>query len=383
MITYLLILLLPIFAFALMHLPQFAAEQAQVHESLASLGTPQLQKQMLVPVALSTILPIGLMGFFAAVLLAAAISTDDSYLHSWGSIFIQDVVMPFRKTPLSPGTHMLLLRLSIFGVAAFAFVFSLLFPLNDYILMYFQITGAIYLGGAGSAILGGLYWKRGSTEGAWAGMITGSTLAVTGIALRNIIWPWFLPAWKAAFPDWDLLQSLPDKFPFNGVVMAVISAGTAVFMYVVFSLFSRRPPADMDRLFHRGQYAVETAGHHPGQSAAPGAPGPFLRRLGINADFTLGDKFIYFFKITWVLFFFAVFLIGTIAGFIIEIPDAWWISWWAFFVGLTATVAAVSVVWFLWGGFRDFGRLVRDLRAERVDPDDDGWVPQRKSESDP
>ena len=64
--------------------------------------------------------------------LAAFISTHDTYLHSWGSIFIQDVVMPLRQTfvgdkVMAPKHHVLLLKASIFGVCLFIFFFSLLF----------------------------------------------------------------------------------------------------------------------------------------------------------------------------------------------------------------------------------------------------------------
>lgn len=388
MITYLIIMLLPIFMYALMHLPQFAAEQQAVHDSLSTLGDEQLRKQMLVPVALSTFLPIGMLGLFAAVIISAAVSTDDTYLHSWGSIFIQDVVMPFRKEPLDPATHMLLLRLSIVGVAIFAFCFSMVFPLHDYILMYFKITGAIYLGGAGSAILGGLYWKRGSTGGAWAGMITGSVLAVSGIVLNNIIWPRFLPGWKASAPDALWLQSLPDKFPLNGIQMAFLAALASILMYVIFSLLSRKPVADMDKLLHRGKYAVEKDGHHPDQKQT--AMGPvsatmakaselhgwekFWRRIGVNKDFTRGDKAIYVFKIVWSMLFFVVFLIGTAAGFLFDLPDSAWITWWAFFTGVTLVVGGISVIWFLVGGFIDLKDFVHTMRTAQRDARDDGWV---------
>ena len=58
------------------------------------------------------------MGAFAAVMLAAFISTHDTYLHSWASIFIQDVVMPLRKKPFSSKQHISVLRWAIIGVAA-------------------------------------------------------------------------------------------------------------------------------------------------------------------------------------------------------------------------------------------------------------------------
>ena len=37
--------------------------------------------------------------------------------------------------------------------------------------MFLALTGAIFVGGAGSAIIGGLYWKRGTTAAAWTAMV--------------------------------------------------------------------------------------------------------------------------------------------------------------------------------------------------------------------
>ena len=108
------------------------------------------------PLFLSHILPPGLLGLFAALMLAAMLSTDDSYMHSWGSIFVQDVIMPFRKKPFTEKQHILLLRLSIVFVGIFAFFFSWLFKQTEYILLFFQITGAIFTGGAGAVLIGGL-----------------------------------------------------------------------------------------------------------------------------------------------------------------------------------------------------------------------------------
>lgn len=384
-VLFLMSTLVPIYIFAMLNLPDFAVETAIVQETVAGIGNPQTQKQMLVPIAIGELLPIGIMGMFAAVVVAAAVSTDDTYLHSWGSIFIQDVVMPLRNKPLSKKAHMLLLRVAIFGVAAFAFVFSLVFPLNDYIFMYFQITGAIYLGGAGAVILGGLYWRRGSVEGAWAAMILGSIMAVTGIGMRNIVWPFFLQDWKLKYPQLDWLQGLPDEFPWNGTYMSLATVLVAASSYVIFSLLSKRPPVNLDKLLHRGEYAIEEKGHHPvieanapatlkGSAAKRSFSEKCWLRLGVNDDFTLGDKAIYLFKIGWVLFFFMVFAIGTIVGLFADIPDSLWIKWWGFQVIATIVVGITFTVWFLIGGFRDLVAMVRTLSALKRDADDDGHV---------
>ena len=99
---------------------------------------------------------------------AAFISTHDTYLHSWGSIFIQDVVMPFRKTPLSPRAHLRLLRGGVVAVAVFIFLFSLFYKQSQAILLFFALTGAIFAGWSGSVIIGGLYTRWGTTPAAWA-----------------------------------------------------------------------------------------------------------------------------------------------------------------------------------------------------------------------
>ena len=58
-------------------------------------------------------------GGFAAAMLTFFISTNNTAMHAWGSIFIQDVVCVLRKKPLSQKQHMWYLRMSIVFVAVF------------------------------------------------------------------------------------------------------------------------------------------------------------------------------------------------------------------------------------------------------------------------
>ena len=116
-----LFLFIPIVAFAVMHNPDFADVAAEVNRTLRTIPSEQIQSQVTVPLVLVNILPSGLIGMFAAVMFAAMLSTDNTYMHSWGSIFIQDVIMPFRKKPFSPKPHLRLLRPSIVLVGLFAF----------------------------------------------------------------------------------------------------------------------------------------------------------------------------------------------------------------------------------------------------------------------
>lgn len=370
-VNLLMTLMLPIVAFVVMHCTLYEAEAGQVNGILDGLVNPQSQKQMLVPAVMRVILPVGLFGLFAACMIGAAISTDDTYLHSWGSIFVQDVIVPLRKKPLSKEQHFKYLRLSIVSIAAFAWLFSLLFPLREFILMYMQLTGAIYMGGAGAAIIGGLYWKRGTKEGAWTAMIVGSCLGFGGVIINNIFWPYVLPSLQARGWAWAL--ALPEKFPLNGMQMAFTTALMAASSYVIASLLSKPAPGfNLDKLLHRGEYAIE------------GEKKPKLKRtwrdiVGLTDECTRGDKVIITFVFFWIMFWFAAFFIGTTYNLIFKgmfaLPEfVTWENWWLFKVGIMVTLGSVVTVWFLIGGFKDMAELFRVLRIAQRDDLDDGRV---------
>lgn len=357
-INYLLLLLVPISVYVLMNSPELSSSAAAVQAEISGLADPQLQKQMLVPLGISTILPIGLMGVFLVLFFMAAITTDDSYLHAWGSIFIQDVVLPLRKKPFTPRQHLRWLRLSVAGVAVFAFFWSICFPLKEYIYMYQQITGAIFMGGAGSAVIGGLYWKRGTTAGAWTGMILGSLCAVAGIVARV---------------SWDRIPYLSARWaecPLNGVQLTLISGLLAIAGYVVVSLLTRNPPEfDMDRMLHRGKYDSK----HEHQQITAALP-KWQRALGMNASFTRGDRLIYYFNICWAGILFGAFVTGSVIRFFRPIRSGVWASWWTVYLYLMIFMAVTTAVWFLIGGVRDLKTMFQLLRTGQVDESDDGSV---------
>jgi SSS family solute:Na+ symporter len=369
-ITWLLYMIVPVCAFVMFHNPQFQSQAHVVNDLLQGISDPQLRTQMTTPIALTQLLPAGLIGLMCATIICAAASTDDTYLLSWGSIFIQDIVLAIRKTPLSQKEHLLWLRRSIIGVSVFAFIFGLVFPLKDFIIMWWVVTGAIYMGGAGVAIIGGLYWKRGTTAGAWGGMITGSTLATTGILLRNVIWPMVLPALKAKYTMLAWLQNLPEQFPLNGMQLSFYSALLAIIVYVTVSMLTK-PAAgfSMDRLLHRGVYAVGDE-HRKVQKKT----GRFWKAIGAGPEFTRGDKGIYLFKIFWILLWVTSFVFGTIYNLTHDVSNQAWINWWTFQVGVMLVMAVLTTVWFLWGGCLDMSDLLRTLKIKQRDETDDGRV---------
>ena len=371
-IQLLLLLMIPLCAFMIMHHPVFSVLAQEIQGTVDTIANPSVQKQMLVPIALAKMLPVGLMGLFVAVIFAAAISSDDTYLHSWGSIFVQDVILPFKKKPFTPKQQMWALRASIAFVAVFIFFFSLLFRQNDYILMFMQLTGAIYLGGAGAVIVGGLYWKRATPGAAWFAMISGTSVAVGGLLIRTI-WPDIVPLLLERFPDSSFLAKHAEAFPYDGMQISFAAAVFAIIGYLLISLYSwliaRRPAFKMDRMLHRGKYAIK--GEH-GEDVV--LPPTGLKALLPSKEFTRLDKVLYYVLMGWLMAFFAIFVGVTIFHFIWGTTDAFWIRYWTSWVWLIIILGTGTTIWILIGGLCDMKSMFSALRVADRNINDNGCV---------
>lgn len=361
-------------AIAYLRNAEFAGGARAVNEALDRIENPAIRTQMLVPVALAHILPVGVLGMFAAIMFFWMLTTDTSYLHSWGSIFIQDVVMPLRRKELTPEQHIRWLRWSIVSVAVFAFLFSLFYRQTTYIVMFFALTGAIFLGGSGAVIIGGLYWSRGTTAAAWSAMLTGSTLATAGILLdQPVLWakvPGLLVA--LGVPE-SLAARLPPKFPVNGAVTWFIAYCTASLTYGVVSLLTCRERFDMDRLLHRGRYAVKD----DEVAVKPEARGMARWKevlLGWDEEFTRGDKTLSVLFFAYSMFWFVAFLVITAINLAWHWPERWWWNWGLVQIWMCIVLGPLTTIWFTWGGVRDLIRLFRRLRGKTADVRDDGRV---------
>ena len=345
------ITLLAVCAMTYLSHPDFAVQSAAVKAEVSQIAQPQLQSQMTVPIAVVHMLPPGIKGLLCIILLMGVFGGDGTHLLSWGSLFIQDVIVPLRKKPFAPEDHIRLLRWSMSGVALFAFLFGCFFKQTEYIAMWWAVTEALYVGGAGVAIIGGLYWKKGTTAGAWAGLLTGSGLVTGGIIARQI---------------WG------NGFPLNGVQISFFGSISACLVYAITSLLTCRENFNMDRMLHRGIYAVEAEKQFETKSKTKVTWG---RLIGLDEHFTFGDKLLAGGLFSWSMLWFGVFVVGTTWNLIAPWPIAVWSRFW-FVVGIGIPVffACVTAVWFSWGGIRDMRLFFRRLRAERVDARDNGMV---------
>lgn len=149
------------------------------HESLAELFIPDdgpadaQVTLMAMPVFLSQLLPTGLIGIVSAGMLAAFMSTHDSYLLCWSSVLAQDVVSPWFKKGLSARARLLLARIFIPCIGIFILVWGLWYPLGQDLWDYMAISGAIYFTGAIALLVFGLYWRRASKVGAYLALVAG------------------------------------------------------------------------------------------------------------------------------------------------------------------------------------------------------------------
>lgn len=366
-----LVILLAVCSYTYLHHPAFADGARQVTARLATIDNPQIQTQMRVPVTLAHFLPVGIKGAFAALMLFLLVTTDVSYLHSWGSILIQDIVLPMRKTPFKPERQILYLRLAIAAVAVFAFFFSLWFRQTDYILMFFAATGTLYLGGAGAVIIGGLYWKKGTAAGAWCAMVVGCVLGVGGIVFQQV-WHLLAPTLMKWFPTSSFLMQHQDKFPINGQWLWLIAMLMAIFGYVGVSLLTCRRYFDMDRMLHRGRHADVPESEAP---VVEGPPRSLKALLGIDEAFSRSDKWVAYGVFWWGILWLAIFGVVTAWNLLVPWPVKWWVSYW-YWAGVVIPVAmgVVTSIWFTIGGISNLQTLFRRLRTMERNVLDDGRV---------
>ena len=388
-----------------------------------------LWSQLTLPLVLRRILPRWLLSLVVLLGLLMVVSTDDTRIFDLASNWTQDFALTFFKTPPSPRAHLRLFKCVACLVGLCFWTGSCFLSQLDYISMFVSISAAIWTAGAGAVVTFGLYWRRGTTAGAWTALLTGGGVSALGMAIQrgwaSTVHP-FLAAhgWDAAvrraleaasapfvpWIDWRVPDALwPVKFPVNSGEIYFIAAASAVLLYVLVSLATCRKPFDMDKMLHRGKWAADDycsqtrnchncpqiANDNLRVSAPPrGKNNPanpvnpvknnFGRRLlrhlvNITPDYTRGDR-----TVTWIVFGYTIvfkFLVAFVGAAVLGWTMGWGAREWGdyFFVVsivVPAVVGLVTTVWFGIGTVRDLRRLFRDLETRVRDDSDNGMVEQ-------
>lgn len=349
-------LVLPLAAFTLLHDHHYAIQAANINHTVGLIGNKAIQSEMTVPITLALLLPVGIKGLLATVVIFLSFTCHDTYMHAWGSIFIQDVVLPIRNRPLETHEQIKWLRWSIFFVALFAFCFSLFYTETDKLLYFQAITGTIWLGGAGAIMIGGLYSRFGTTAGAYAAVISGGLLGIADIVVPKI--------WEGTHAD---------KFPINGQWLALFGSLVSLSLYVVVSLLTGglRQPFNLEKMLHRGIYAGGSHDHD--LSTAPTRR--WQEMLGLGKEFSPSDRVLAIVFALYTFGWWGVFLTISVLHFGFGlITNLFWERFWHGYILAQLGACVPIIIWFSIGGALDIRALIRALQTAVRNPSDDGRV---------
>jgi SSS family solute:Na+ symporter len=140
-------------------------------------------------------------------------------------------------------------------------------------------------------------------------------------------------------------------------------------MYIAVSLLGPKRVFDLDRLLHRGRYAMDGE-----MEIVDATPSRGFRALGMGREFTRGDRLLYLATYAWVGAWTLVFIVGTVINLARDVDDTVWAGFWQGYVYLMVVVSSIVVLWFAIGGFIDIRAMLRRLAVMRRDDSDDGWV---------
>jgi Na+/proline symporter len=347
-----------------------------------------LYNQMMAPVLLRNIFPVGLVGLFCLLMIMILISTDDSRIFNSSATMVQDIILPMFKKQISPKLHLLILRLSTVFVAIIFLIGSLCFANLDYLNMYVTIMAAVWTGGAGAIMLFGLYSRFGNLAGAWCSLIFGSGISVAGVLGQRYwaknIYPFlenhgwiddidsFLRNASAPFDPWIKWSMDPTKFPINSYEITLLAIILSVIAYVIGSLVTYKP-YDLDKLLHRGIYSDGEKTEKEKFTVRK----IFAKLIGITPEHTKGDKFIAYavFIYSFVYSFGVCFLLVVIWNAI----SPWDMEYWSiqFFITMMLVpmmLGLITTIWFMIGGIIDIKRLFVDLEKKVADDSDNGQI---------
>jgi len=147
--------------------------------------TDQMWQRIAPAMFLGQTFPPIIKGLFLSGLIAAFISTVDSYFLSWSTIITNDLICTNLKKPLSPKAHIRLTRIIIFAIAIFLWLFGVVYTPKESIMAYLMLTGSMFHG-TGLAVIGGLYWRRGTTSAAFTTIVVLCSVPFLDLLFRRI-----------------------------------------------------------------------------------------------------------------------------------------------------------------------------------------------------
>lgn len=136
-------------------------------------GAEGVDELYALPVFMGRLLPGVVLGIIAAAMIAAFMSTHDSYLLCWSSVITQDIVVPLMGGEMSTRARVNLTRVVIVLIGGFILYWGLFYKGTQDIWDYMAVSGGIFFTGAFVVLVLGIYWKKASSTGAMFGLFAG------------------------------------------------------------------------------------------------------------------------------------------------------------------------------------------------------------------
>jgi SSS family solute:Na+ symporter len=156
--------------------------------ALTVLGPALLQGESVkaMPRFLSSFVPTGLLGILIASMLAAEMSTVSSYMLTYSSIIYNDLISPFRRTPLTEARGLAINRSLLCAIGVFLMLYGLWYPLKGPLWNYISITATIHLSSTSVLLVACCYWKRATARGAAFAIALGAAGPVGFLVLQHM-----------------------------------------------------------------------------------------------------------------------------------------------------------------------------------------------------
>jgi SSS family solute:Na+ symporter len=133
---------------------------------------PDLNPNLALPYVIETVLPVGLRGLVVAGIIAVVMSSADSFLNSASVAFVNDIINPLRRQPLSPKRGLLCARLATFVTGSISILFAIrIKSLLDILIYAYNFWSPIILVPLAAALLGYRASRAAFCAGAAAGLV--------------------------------------------------------------------------------------------------------------------------------------------------------------------------------------------------------------------
>lgn len=201
-----------IIAIGLNHLyPEIPASFADI-----GMGAMAMAEPALLVFIVENLSPLGL-GLAGVGLAAAAMSSADTFATSGGSCLSRDIYQRYIKPDATMKEMLAINRISVLIIVAGATFFSFYIQgIIDAIHIATFIASASYF----FPLMGGLFWKRATKEGALAGLVVGAVVQIGFTIIDVTNTPPFAPAY---------LDGIHPLLSNHGVIVGMLLSGIAFF----------------------------------------------------------------------------------------------------------------------------------------------------------